>query len=160
MTDIVVTGTSTEIHLGFAFSPSKPPHTYLGVAWAMLEGVNTLAASENPPPAPLALIAAHALECTLKAYLSRNGDDSHVKKKDIQHNLLELWSCANNDGLSITSDPPEWVRMLSNVHKRPYTLRYSEGVHGLVLPAPYPMTTELSALVSKVSRQLGSPPCS
>ena len=131
-----------------------PPHTYVGIAGAMLEGVKVLAASPHPLALPLALLAAHVLECTLKAYLSRDGDDSRVRQADIRHNLGALWSLAHAEGLSIPSGPPQWVSMLSHLHKAPYYLRYSTGVHGISSPAAQPMTAELNALFGQVSSRL------
>ena len=134
--------------------PAGPPHTYLGIAGAMLEGVRVLATSPNPPALPLALLAAHVLECALKAYLSRDGNDDRLRRADIRHNLDALWSLAHAEGLAISSSPPQWVSMLSHLHKSPYYLRYSTGVHGIGSPAPEPMATELGALFGQISSKL------
>lgn len=134
--------------------PAGPPHTYQGIAFAMLPGVRVLAAASPLPALPLAMVSAHVLECTLKAYLSRSGDDRSVKANGVRHNLNALWSLAHSDGLQIQSQPPQWVACLSQLHDSPYFLRYSTGVHSISTPAPEPMTTELSALVEQVQRQL------
>lgn len=134
--------------------PAGPPHTYQGIAYAMLPGVRILAAASPLPALPLAMVSAHVLECTLKAYLSRAGDDRKVRTPGVRHNLNILWSLAHTDGLNIQSQPPQWVTCLSQLHAPPYFLRYSSGVHGISTPAPEPMTTELSALVEQVQRQL------
>lgn len=120
----------------------------------MLPGVKILAASVPLPALPLALVSAHALECALKAYLSRSGEDSHVKQRDVRHNLNALWALAVADGLCITKQPPQWVDMLSKIHDTPYYLRYSTGVHIIGSPAAEPMATELSAVIDQVQRQL------
>ncbi len=62
-------------------APASPPHTYFGVAESMMSGVNALAAASPPSLLALALVAAHVLECLLKAYLSRNGSDAPLKKQ-------------------------------------------------------------------------------
>ena len=134
--------------------PPGPPHTYLGIAYAMLPGVRILAAASPLPALPMAMVSAHVLECILKAYLSRSGDDNRVKQSDVRHNLNGLWSLAHSEGLNIQSAPPQWVECLSLLHDSPYYLRYSTGVHGFSTPAPEPMTTELTALIEQVRSQL------
>lgn len=57
-----------------------PPFTYLVVAYKMLAGAKVLVASTPIQEQPLALLCAHTLECSLKAFITRNGDDSKVKK--------------------------------------------------------------------------------
>lgn len=137
--------------------PAGPPHTYQGIAYAMLPGVSILAAASPLPALPLAMVSAHVLECTLKAYLSRSGDDKRLKDDvQVRHSLNALWSLAQTEGLEIKSQPPQWVTCLSDLHKSPYYLRYSPGVHSISTPAPEPMTTELTALVEQVQRQLHS----
>ena len=39
------------------------------------------------------------------------------------------------DGLQIDKSPPNWVLRLSEIHARPYCLRYSTGISGIVLPS-------------------------
>lgn len=134
--------------------PPGPPHTYLGIAYSMLPGVRVLAAAVPLPALPLAMVSAHVLECTLKAYLSRSGDDARVKHRKVRHNLNVLWSMAHADGLTIPCSPPQWADCLSHLHNSPYYLRYSTGVHILSTPAPEPMTSELAALLEQVRRQL------
>jgi hypothetical protein len=153
--DIMVTGTISITLPKTQFLPAKPPHTYLGVAYAMLPGVRVLATSTPLPALPLALISAHVLECILKGYLSRSGDDSQLRRlSDRRHNLNKLWSLARGEGLNIPSEPPQWVDCLSHLHDAPYYLRYSTGVHAISTPAPEPMCIELSALIERVRSQL------
>ena len=120
----------------------------------MLPGVRILADASPLPALPLAMISAHVLECILKAYLSRSGDDRRLRQSDVRHNLEALWSLARADGLNVQSQPPQWVAGLSQLHDSPYYLRYSTGVHGIVSPAPEPMATELAALIVQVQSQL------
>lgn len=134
--------------------PAAPPQTYLSIAHAMLPGVRVLATTSPVPALPLAMVSAHALECILKAFLSRSGDDRRMKKSDVRHNLNALWELAHSEGLNIPSQPPAWVSCLSHLHASPYYLRYSTGVSGFVTPASEPMITELAALIKQVCGQL------
>ncbi|MBA5689641.1 hypothetical protein [Rugamonas apoptosis] len=137
-----------------SIAEAKPPETYLGIAHHMLLGVKILASASLPPSLPLAMLSAHVLECALKAYLSRSGDDSRLMKKNLRHNLNALWSLANAEGLKIPSQPYPWVEILSHLHDSPYYLRYSTGVHCLQTPAPQPMVAELENFVTIVRTQL------
>jgi len=136
------------------FLPAGPPHTYLGVAKSILPSIILL--SENPQACGLGLpmLCAHALECLLKAFLSRAGDDRAVRKSDIRHNLTKLWSKAFDEGLAIPEQPPTWITRLSEVHEPPYFLRYSTKVHGIVTPGREPMVSEIKELCAVVERQL------
>ena len=135
-------------------APPAPPRTYLGVAESMMPGVNVLAATPTPSALALALLAAHVLECLLKAYLSRNGSDAPLKKPKVRHNLNALWAMASAQGLQVQKEPPSWVDRLSGLHNSPYYLRYSTGVHGIVTPGAEPMRSELAALLEMVRAQL------
>jgi hypothetical protein len=110
--------------------------------------------SDERPAIAIAMLSAHALECILKGYISRSGDDSSVRHyPKVQHNLNALWSRAVADGLHLPSNPPDWVSRLSDLHDQPFYLRYSDGLHGIVLPALESMTTELAAMLEKVLNQ-------
>lgn len=154
MTD--VTGT-VKVTLGnITMGGNGPPHTYFGVATNLIGGVAILAASGSKCGSPLAMLAAHTLECLLKAYLSRSGSDSRVRGP-IQHDLEKLWRLAHLDGLRIASSPPDWAARLGELHKPPFYLRYSTGVNGVILPAAQPMAVELAALIPIVGSQLQDP---
>lgn len=128
-----------------------PPDTYLGVANSMIRGVEQLAAASPCCHLAHALVASHVLECTLKACLSCDGDDSHLKIPALRHNLVELWVKAHQEGLAIPETPPDWVQTLSDIHNKPYYLRYSTGINGLMTPGPEPATTELQATLTKAN---------
>jgi len=135
--------------------PPAPPQTYLGVAHSMIKGVRLLADASPTSPLALTLVAAHVLESTLKAYISRGGSDSAVKDDPkIRHNLSALWSLAHEQGLQTPLAPPSWVTTLSQVHGSPYYLRYSTGIHGISLPSGEPMATELQALLDIVQSSI------
>lgn len=133
-----------------------PPHTYLGVAQSMMPGVRILATASPSPALALDLVAAHVLECLLKAYLSRDGSDVGLRDPNVRHNLKALWEMAFAQGLRVPQSAPSWVDGLSGLHKNPYHLRYSAGVHGIVSPSAEPMTSELTALLEVVREQLKS----
>ena len=115
-----------------------------------MPGVNVLAHAGPSCALAMALVCAHALECILKAYLSRTGDDALVRGPSIRHDLNGLWSLARSHGLGIPEQPAAWASRLSDLHTRPYHLRYSTRVHGVVLPPSEPMGDELAALLEVV----------
>ena len=149
-----ITGTASITLQPVTIAPAAPPFTYFGVAQTMIPGVKVLAAASPLPALALALVAAHVLECLLKAYLSKDGSDAVLKNPDVRHGLEALWAMAFAQGLRIAESPPDWVACLSALHKSPYYLRYSTGVHGIVSPGAEPMTSELAALVETVRAQL------
>jgi hypothetical protein len=133
---------------GVSVAKPAPPETYLGVAESMIAGVNVLAKHGSAGLA-LPLVAAHTLECALKAYLSRDGRDARLKQPALRHHIEELWKLARTEGLPI-GDVPDWAANLSRIHDKPYYVRYSTGIHGIVTPAPEPMATELSAIIGTI----------
>lgn len=70
------------------------------------------------------------------------------------HNLDALWNVAQAEGLPLSVRPPAWVVTLSDLHNKPYFLRYSTGVHVLVTPAAEPMAMELETIVELTARHL------
>lgn len=138
----------------FSLAPPRPPDTYLGVAYAMIGGVRDLSAANPCSLMALALVSSHVLECALKAYLSRDGDDRRVRKADVRHNLVRLWELSVAEGLGIEPNPPSWVVMLSRIHDKPFFLRYSTGVHGISLPGAQPMASKLSDVIDAVAASL------
>ena len=136
---------------------ARPPHTYLGVARAILPGIKRLTEPEPESPISIALLAAHALECLLKAFLSRDGSDARLRKHDIRHNLVALWSLAVEEGLPIAKQPPYWVDKLGALHRKPYYLRYAEGINGIVLPPLRSIPAEFDILLSLVQQVVQNP---
>lgn len=149
-----ITGTASITEQPDLIAPAAPPHTYFGVAQSMMPGVKVLAAASQPSPLALTLVAAHVLECLLKAYLSRNGSDAALRNSNVRHDLNALWAMAFAQGLRVPETPPSWADCLSSLHKSPYYLRYSTGVHGIVSPGAEPMTSELAALIEIVRGHL------
>lgn len=142
--------------------PAGPPHTYVAVAYGLLHGAKALAVANPMPAMALALLCAHSLECTLKAYLTRDGDSSQVRNAGIRHNLNGLWALAVANGLGVNATPPFWADRLSELHDSPFALRYLEGergddgkrnyFHGLGLVAAEPTVTELEAILGTVEQ--------
>jgi len=102
-----------------------------------------------------ALIAAHALECALKAFLWHKGRNKEIRAHDVQHNLVALWDMAYKEGLSIPQVPPDWVTILSSGHGPNFYFRYQRGkrktvVHGGQTPALIPMSVALKNLIEMV----------
>ena len=120
----------------------------------MMPGVHVLATAPTPCPLAMVYVAAHVLECLLKAYLSRDGNDEAVKEKEIRHDLEALWNRAFEEGLPIDATAPQWVVRLAQLHRQPFHLRYSTGVHGVVLPPSEPMVSDLAALLPLVEANL------
>lgn len=135
-------------------SPAGPPHTYLGMARALLHGISPLAIAGRSCSVALAFLAGQVAECALKAYLSRNGDDKGLKDAPLRHNLGMLWQVAHSEGLPVSAQLPAWLVTLNGLHNTPYVIRYSTHVHGLVTPAAEPMATELAAMVELVGLNL------
>jgi hypothetical protein len=67
---------------------------------------------------------------------------------------VELWRVAFAEGVPIDGVPPSWLETLSQLHDRPYYLRYSEGVHGIVTPARAELQSGLKNLVEIVGRHV------
>lgn len=87
------------------------------VARDLLQGVEAL--STMPPNVSsrsCALLAAHTLECALKAFLWHKGKKTEIQKHYVRHDLVALWNMAYKEGLSIPQVPPDWVTILSSGH--------------------------------------------
>ena len=133
-------------------APATPPSTYIGVAENLLPGVRVLADTPDTRGTPLALVSAHVLECLLKAFLSKalGSDAPLTKDPKLRHNLLALWSLAQQKGLALPAQPPSWVECLSGLHDHPFYLRYSTGVNVIISPASEPMASDLQQLLGVV----------
>lgn len=136
---------------------SQPPHTYFGVARAIIPGMRRLVEPEPESPISIAMLASHALECLLKAFLSRGGSDERLRKREIRHNLVELWKLAVTEGLPISKEPPYWVAKLGALHGEPYYLRYAKGINGIVLPPLGSIASGLEDLAKKVQEVVRDP---
>ena len=128
---------------------------YIIVARDLLQGVEALSPIKNIHPRSCALIAAHALECILKAYLWHRGKKEEIVKHDVRHDIVALWNMAYKEKtLGIPKAEPDWVNILGLGHRRRYYLRYQKGeqgvVHGGQYPELIPMAAELRKLYEMV----------
>lgn len=127
-----------------------PHQSYMSVARAIAPATELIAREMSGAEIPLSLLAAHQAECLLKAFLARHGKDSHLRGQNLRHNLAALWTEAVLAGLQVPSIAPAWLERLSALHDRPYNLRYSSGLHGIVLPNPQAMAEGLRDLMLAV----------
>lgn len=124
---------------------------FLGVARELIPGVEALAPLNTLPARSCAMLAGHALECVLKAYLWHMDNT----RRDLgDHDLLTLWGNAYA-GLGLQKDPPSWVSILATGHGPDFYLRYQKGKHGVIVhggstPAPIPMAAALRELLVTV----------
>jgi hypothetical protein len=129
---------------------------YMIVARDLLQGVETLSTLPNISPRNCALIGAHALECTLKAFLWHKGKKKEIRAHRVQHDLVALWNMAYKEkGLSIPEVPPGWCKILSSGHGPNFYFRYQEGeektvVHSEQTPELIPMAVALKKLIEMV----------
>lgn len=128
---------------------------YMIVAHELSQGVDALSTLPNVSPRSCALIAAHALECALKAFLWHQGQKVEIRKPKVQHDLVTLWNMAKEKGLSIPDVPPDWVTTLSSGHGPNFYFRYQQGegktiVHGGSTPALIPMAVALKDMIEMV----------
>lgn len=152
--EVVHTGVSVVTLPALEILEPAPPATYLGVAYSFLPAIRRLAPFPGDSAIPHAHLCAHALECALKAYLSRAGDDSTVRGHQIRHDLNALWGKAAADGLAIPACPPQWVHELSDLHASPFYLRYAPGVHIISTPPARSMTIDLEGIVELVAQSM------
>lgn len=135
---------------------------YMIVARDLLQGVEALSNLPNVSPKGCALIAAHALECALKAFLWHKGKKTEIRDSKVQHNLVALWKMAYKEKtLSIPQVPPDWCKILSSGHGPNFYFRYQEGkgktvVHGGQTPPLIPMAVELKKLIEMVELAIKS----
>jgi len=147
-----ITGTFSVTFEPVSVAPVAPHEEYLAVGAGLMRGAMVLAAAPPSEAAlTLALVSGQILECLLKAFLSKAGlTERELKRKEIRHNLSELWTLAVTKGLPISATPPDWAETLNRLHDFPYHLRYPMGLHGLVLPNAQQTTSELQHLIDTV----------
>ncbi|MBF0377342.1 MAG: hypothetical protein HQK72_07640 [Desulfamplus sp.] len=129
---------------------------YITVARDLLQGVEVLSNFNNINHRACALIAAHALECALKAFLWHKGKKQEILKREVRHNLIKLWNMSYQEHtLNIQEPAPEWVKILSVGHGPNFYFRYQKGENKIVVnggqtPELTSMAIELKAIVEKV----------
>lgn len=124
------------------------------VAEELLQAIDALSTVNGIHPRGCAMLAAHALECMLKAVLWHNGN------KIKGHKILSLWDeVFKQNILNISKTPPDWVRVLAEGHS-PFYFRYQIGadnstiVMGGQTPALIPMASELRKLLEMVKKSI------
>jgi len=133
---------------------------YLIVSRDLVQGVEALSGMTQIPPRSCSLIAAHALECILKAFLWHKGKRKEIIQSKIQHNLVALWEMAyKEEDLSISQIPPDWVTILSTGHGPNFYFRYQEGEEKIIVnvgqtPALLPMKMALKELFETVEHAI------
>lgn len=102
------------------------------------------------------LVGGLILECLLKAHLTKQGlEQQKLGSQDLRHDLQNLWSSAQNLGLPVTNECPQWLATLNSLHFRnkestangnTYAIRYQGPYHGLT----YPNLQEMQAGVLQI----------
>ena len=124
---------------------------YINIARDLIQGVKVLSIN-NSFPRPCSLLAAQALENTLKAHIAHT-----LKQRSKSHILLDLWQVVSNENsIEIPPNPPLWVKTLSLMHGPNFFFRYQEGegkkiVNGTAYPHLIQMTEELTQIWEKVA---------
>lgn len=129
----------------------KMAKAYIDIARELIQGVKVLSIN-NSFPRPCSLLAAQALENTLKAHIAHT-----LKKRNISHILVDLWQVVSNENsIEIPLNPPLWVETLSLMHGPNFYFRYQEGegktiADGTAYPHLIQMTEELTQLWEMVA---------
>jgi hypothetical protein len=129
-------------------------HAYLTTATGLMPGATVLAAAPPESAWAFALIAGQILECSLKAFLSKDGVPEKVLQSSFRHDLSALWVEAINRRLPIGA-MPQWAETLHSLHSGPhFHVRYPETLNALVFPDPRLTESELRNLVHTVRKAL------
>src|SRR4051794_20661601 len=79
-------------------APVTAAAAYIGVAENLATGLQPLMASPGTAW-PLTFLSGQILESSLKAYLAARGvQEEELRKSQLRHNLIELWSRALSTG--------------------------------------------------------------
>jgi len=128
------------------------PKSLLENAIGLGDAVEVLVAKrQNSTVYAIGILAAHALEISLKGYLlCRDFSEKKLKEKKIRHNLIELWKAAVEKGLSIEADPPYWVQVLNFSHNEPYYFRYPPHEFGVGVPDVDKLVRDLKNVIAVI----------
>ena len=111
-----------------------------------VEAVGILAHAHGGPE-PICLIARHAAELALTAYLLYSGS-SQDEVTNAQHDLLCLWGSAHAKGLAIEGSPPYWLQVINFAFDRPFRTPARLGQPPEGAPAPQALRESLDDLLS------------
>src|SRR5437870_4465735 len=93
--------------------PPTPAQSYLIAARNLYAGMEALSLEPGKTGIACAFLAAQALECGLKAYLSHVGvTEDTLRGPQIRHNLEALWVEAVQHALNVQAQPPQWCVIL------------------------------------------------
>jgi hypothetical protein len=108
------------------------------------------------PVDSIGMLASHGLELALKAYLLHSGVSvSALKRRDVRHNLAQLWLDAAARGLDIEKPPPWWLRVLAFYHDAPYLYRYPTEGQATAIPDGDTLPWELRGVLTAVAAATG-----
>lgn len=135
--------------------PPTEAQSFLESARQFYYGAEKLNESgSNETAVACTFLCGFATECVLKAYLSHFGVTIQTLK-DIGHDLSTLWEKAVGNGLKVVDKtPPAWCAALSQLHNRPFHLRYPMCLNVMNLPAPEEMISGLKDLIDIVENQV------
>lgn len=140
--------------LGVGFGKTLPA-SYLGAARQLAFGIRPLVAGGDECIAALQFICGQVVENALKAFLVANGTtEKALTDKEHRHDLSWLWQ-ESQSKLGLADPPPNWLISLSQLHGKPYRIRYAKGVDLLFSPAAEPMAHDVEELITTVTRALG-----
>ena len=135
------------------FDRQSDAQNYLTAARRLCSGVEALAKGTGATGLAYSFLAAHALECALKAYLSGIGFTiNRLTHAPLGHDLENLWIEAATRGLTIPARPPHWCSILNQEHGVEFAFRQPAGLHGSQLPALIAMALNLAEIVSVIGK--------
>ena len=120
------------------------------VAESCLRGIDRLS-EDAPHPLEghsLAILAGHALECALKAFLVSHGM-SATAVKDTGHDLKQLWTDACDRGLKVDLPTPTYIVDLNAIHGA-FNARYLEQLDAMSFGPDHAGASTIRAILSQV----------
>lgn len=121
---------------------------YIAAACVLIE--------RRTPVDPIGMLASHGLELALKAYLLHSGVSvAELKRRDVRHNLAQLWFDAKSRGLNIEWPQPWWLRVLALYYDYPYLYRYPTEGQATAIPDSDTLPSELRGALTTVAAATG-----
>lgn len=137
------------------FGQPADVQNYIAASRRLCFGAAVLAKGSAASDLVCSLLAAQALECALKAYLSGVGFTiNRLSHAPFGDDLEKLWIEAATRGLSVPARPPKWCSILNQQHGVEFPFRLSMGLPGTRLPSLLPMASDLAELVATVSKSV------
>lgn len=135
-------------------------NSLLSHAYEYLRGLRILAAAGSSPPITvMGMLAAHALELTLKGYLVSKGmvEGDFIGPNKIGHNLEAALQECEKRGLKLTVEKT-WMNLLDIQHNKPFLYRYGRDGWGQSIPGdPVSLTDYVERVMRQVCDALGQP---